>query len=114
MISVVGGAVITLKAGSSALFGIGTAAGHGSFAFITADGDSQQINFTDPGGAINLTGGTVGSRNNAGILARNGSQTIKGSPSIVLTGGANGGATAKATSRAFLPTMARRPFTPAT
>ncbi len=98
LITVGGGGAITLHGGSSAQSGIGTVSGHGSYAYITADGDSQQISFTAPGSAISLTGGTVGSRNSVGIHTRTGgsTQTITGttsanSPSITLTGGASGG-----------------------
>ncbi len=83
------GGTIVLQGGSSAQSGIGST-NNGSSAFITADGDSQQINFT-LGSAIDVTGGTVGSGNSAGIQARNGTQMITGSPSITLTGGASGG-----------------------
>ena len=40
--------------------------------------------------AINLTGGTLGSRNWAQIGADTGTQTISGAPAITLTGGVSG------------------------
>lgn len=52
---------------------------NGSLAFITSDGDNQLIEFTGTGSTMDATGGSVGSNNNAGIVARNGSQTIRGS-----------------------------------
>jgi len=88
-ITVNGGGSIVLQGGSSAQSGIGPTT-NGSYAFITADGNSQNVNFI-AGGALSATGGTVGSRNNAGMQARNGGQTITGSPNITLTGGPSGG-----------------------
>lgn len=94
IITVAGGGDITLQGGSSA----GTSVGqdNGSLAAITNQGDSQLIEFSGPGSSISITGGTVGSRNEAGIFAINGSQTIRGTvaanaPAITLTGGASGG-----------------------
>ena len=62
----------------------------GSFSSIQSRGDAQQINFT-AGGAINITGGSVGSNNVAQIQASFGNQTITGAPIITLRGGASGG-----------------------
>ena len=93
-ITVGGGGNITLAAGDSA----GTSVGldNGSLAYITSQGDSQLIEFSGAGSTISIVGGTVGSRNEAGILALFGSQTIGGTtvgnaPAIVLIGGADGG-----------------------
>ncbi len=88
---------ITLHGGSSTGVNVGVDAngnGNGTTANITADGVTQQINFT-AGGAINITGGTVGSRNSASIRmpTSTGTQTITGAPSITMTGGASGGFT---------------------
>src|SRR4029079_19733850 len=58
-------------------------------AMIQGNGDSQQIDFTS-GGALSLTGGSVGSNNVAQILSRFGLQTISGAPSITLPGGTGG------------------------
>ena len=88
-----GGGSIVMLGGSSAQQNVQPTApppNHGSFAFIRSDGDAQAIAFTS-GGGIQITGGTVGSNNNAGIRAANGTQTISGSPDIALTGGASGG-----------------------
>ncbi|MDP1537336.1 MAG: filamentous hemagglutinin N-terminal domain-containing protein [Burkholderiales bacterium] len=87
ILTVNNGGAITLQGGSSAQTGVGTDGG--SWAWIRADGDAQQINFT-AGGIIDVTGGTVGSNNYAGIRGTH-LQTISGSPTIVLTGGASGG-----------------------
>jgi filamentous hemagglutinin family protein len=87
-IAVNGGGSIVMTGGSSGLTGVG--ATHGSRALIQADGDSQQINF-NAGGAMNLTGGTAGSRAYALIQSTTGSQTVTGSPTMTLTGGASGG-----------------------
>jgi len=89
-INVNAGGSIVVTGGSTGQSAIGSA-NSGSFASITSDGGSQQVNFTAPGSAITVTGGTVGSRNGAFIQARNGTQTITGSPSITITGGASGG-----------------------
>ena len=93
-ITVAGGGNIVLAAGDSA----GTSVGldNGSLAYITSQGASQLIEFSGAGSNISITGGTTGSRNEAGILALFGSQTIGGTtvgnaPSIALVGGASGG-----------------------
>jgi len=87
----VNGGSITLQGGSSALTNVG-GLGRGSFAALESSGDSQTINFTTPGGAISATGGSVGSRNRAGIFANGtGTTAITGRPSITLVGGASGG-----------------------
>ncbi len=93
-VTVAGGGSIHLQGGSSA--GINVGANNGSTSYISAYGDTQLIEFTGPGSAISIVGGTVGSNNNAGIYADNGTQTIRGSslanaPSITVTGGASGG-----------------------
>lgn len=92
-ITVAGGGNVTLQAGDSAGTGVGT--DNGSLAYITNQGDTQLLEFTGTGSAISITAGSVGSLNTAGILARNGSQTIRGSiaahaPSFVVTGGSGG------------------------
>ncbi len=92
-ITVAGGGNVTLQAGDSAGTGVGL--DNGSLAYITNQGDAQLIEFTGTGSAISITAGSVGSLNTAGILARNGSQTIRGSiaahaPGIVVTGGSDG------------------------
>ena len=91
----VGGGAITLQGGSSAGTNVGGDS-NGSYAFITGWGDTQLVEFNAAGGSISATGGTVGSTNFAGIYAKNGTQTIRGStlanaPAITLTGGASGG-----------------------
>ncbi len=88
-ITVNNGGSIVITGGSSGLSGVG-GSGHGSRAILESDGTSQSINFTS-GGSIILTGGTAGSRAFAMITSQNGSQTITGSPTITLTGGASGG-----------------------
>jgi len=89
-INVNAGGSIVLTGGSTGQSAIGSASS-GSFASITSNGGSQQVNFAASGSAITVTGGTVGSRNGAVIQARNGTQTITGSPTITITGGASGG-----------------------
>ncbi|MCY7306119.1 MAG: YDG domain-containing protein [Rhodoferax sp.] len=89
-ITVTGGGAIVMQGGSSALQNVGGAT-HGSRALIEGDGDSQTITFAS-GGSIDLTGGTNGSRAFAQIFAgNNATQSIFGSPTIDLTGGASGG-----------------------
>ncbi len=87
-ITVNNGGRIALQGGSTTT--LPTAAGNGSYGRIRGEGDAQTINFTG-GGSISVTGGTQGARNFAEIRAGSGTQTISGSPSIVLTGGASGG-----------------------
>lgn len=100
-ITVGGGGVISLQGGSSSLGNVGIDANfenisNGAFAAIRSEGAAQLIEFTAPGGSIQMTGGTVGSDNHAMIIAQTGSQTIRGTtdanaPALVLTGGASGG-----------------------
>jgi trimeric autotransporter adhesin len=87
-ITVTNGGTITLQGGSTSA--VATSNGNGSYGRIRGEGDSQTINFTS-GGAINITGGTLGTGNVAQIFTSSGTQTITGSPSITLTGGASGG-----------------------
>lgn len=89
ILNVTGGGNITLKGGSSQGTNVGYA--NGSFASIRGDGDSQTINFASAGSKIDVVGGSVGSSNEAGIYALNGSQTITGATGIAITGGASGG-----------------------
>ena len=79
-ITVNNGGAIALQGGS----------GTGAFARIRNDGVAQAINFT-AGGNLTLTGGTGVSDNFAQLRALTGTQTITGSPTITLTGGASGG-----------------------
>jgi filamentous hemagglutinin family protein len=97
IITVTNGGEIRVTGGASTGTNVGVDAngnGNGSFANITADGDTQTINFTE-GGALRIAGGTLGSRNSASVRmpTTTGTQTITGAPSITLTGGASGGAT---------------------
>ena len=80
-VTVNGGGTITLQGGS------GTSTNSAS---IFNKGTQQTINFT-AGGALNLTGGTVGNFN-VGRVESLGKQTISGAPNITLQGGASGGA----------------------
>lgn len=100
-IRVGGGGSVTLQGGSASRNNVGTdvdfyGLSNGAFAAIRSEGIEQLIEFTAPGGSINMTGGTVGSANVAFVQAITGSQTIRGSdesnaPAISLTGGASGG-----------------------
>ncbi len=92
-VTVDGGGNIVLQGGSST--GLNVGVGNGSTAFLTANGDSQLVEFTGAGSSISIVGGSIGSRNNAGISSENGSQTLRGSvaanaPTIALTGGSGG------------------------
>jgi filamentous hemagglutinin family protein len=88
-ITVNNGGTITLQGGSTPF--ISTPNGHGSNGVIRGEGDAQTINFTS-GGAISITGGTQGT-NKAGIFTSTAAQqTITGSPTVNMTGGASGGA----------------------
>ena len=72
--------------------GTGTASAS-NFAVIAAQGAAQNISFAGAGGALSLTGGTVGTDNFAGLVSQNsGPQTITGVASLALNGGASGGA----------------------
>jgi filamentous hemagglutinin family protein len=111
-ITVTGGGAVTLHGGSSSDTSVGydsnlLGLSNGSFAMIRSDGVAQLIEFTGSGGSINMTGGTVGSNNQAYIQAATGSQTIRGdiaahAPAISLTGGASGGITGEANRAAIL------------
>ena len=87
-ITVGGGGAITLLGGTSTATTVGTT--HGSRAMIQARGTSQQIQFSS-GGSVVMTGGSAGQRNFADIEADSGTQSITGSPTIVMTGGSAGG-----------------------
>jgi filamentous hemagglutinin family protein len=72
--------------------GTGTASAS-NFAVIAAQGAAQNVSFAGVGGALSLTGGTVGTDNFAGVMSQNsGLQTIAGVTSLALTGGGSGGA----------------------
>jgi hypothetical protein len=100
-ITIGGGGLVRLQGGSASGSNVGTdidfgGLSNGAFAAIRSEGVAQLIEFTAPGGSIQMTGGTVGSDNHAMILAQTGSQTIRGTvganaPALVLTGGASGG-----------------------
>jgi|GEM_PF-1104471 len=96
-----GGGTVTLLGGSASRANVGTDANlaglsNGAFAAIRSEGVAQLIEFTEPGGSIEMSGGTVGSDNHALIFALSGTQTIRGSsadnaPALVLEGGLSGG-----------------------
>ena len=94
-ITVNGGGTVQLQGGTSA----GTAGTSGSFAHISSAGISQMLSFTG-GGSLNLIGGTVGYRNSARLeYSGTNTQTISGSPAVMLLSGASGGNTLAGTIR---------------
>lgn len=96
-INVGSGGNIVVFGGDAAATNVDANNDHGSWAFIRADGTAQNISFSAPGAgsflanSIQVIGGDNGSGNYAGINARNGTQSITGSPDIFVSGGSTGG-----------------------
>ena len=84
-----GGGNITLTGGSTAQ--IPTANGDGGYGRIRGEGNAQTINFTAGGSTLTITGGTSGAQNRAEVVTNNGTQTITGSPTVIITAGTSGG-----------------------
>ncbi len=85
---------ITVNGAGSVILQGGGAATDGHAKIFNSSTGSQTFNFTS-GGALSLTGGTVGVYNSAEI-GGGGNTTISGNPTVTLTGGASGTATSSA------------------
>lgn len=81
LITIGGGGAVSLDGGN----------GDTNLARIQSFGATQTLNYL-AGGALNLTGGTGSQLNYARVEAVNGNQVITGLPSILVRGGASGGA----------------------
>ncbi|MEY4268188.1 MAG: hypothetical protein RIS90_2723, partial [Pseudomonadota bacterium] len=90
-----GSQTVNVQAGGSIVLqgGTGSTSDTNNYAQIYSSGTGQNIQFEGVGGALSLTGGTVGVNHGAFVIAANsGTQSITGVTNLTLAGGSSGGA----------------------
>jgi filamentous hemagglutinin family protein len=84
-------ATLTLAGGSGAGANPNASGNSGNYARIKSGHGLQSIQFSQTGGSLSITGGSIGTENMAAINSDFG-QTITGNPVVVIQGGSSGGA----------------------